>query len=322
MSQTLNFNPGDEIVVSSLDHEANIASWVNLAERQNLALKWWTPDHPTNPKLTVENLQALLSEKTRLLTFTHCSNILGTITDVKAIASYAHQQCPNVLVSVDGVAYAPHRQIDVADLGVDFYSFSWYKVYGPHVAMLYASQKAQGHMKSMGHYFNPSASLADKIGLAAGSYELISSIPILVDHLTKEGAWTGVKEQEGIIQKLLLDYLASRDDVTIYGEASADPNVRLPIISFKVRGWGSQELVETVEKDTNLGFRWGSFYSQRLVKDILGLDPVDAIVRVSMAHYNTGKYNALDKFLAWANSGPVDEIKQVIAALEKVVVKR
>jgi selenocysteine lyase/cysteine desulfurase len=289
VSHTLNFSPGDEIVISSLDHEANIASWVSLAERQNLILKWWTPSDTTNPKLTVENLQGLLSEKTRLLTFTHTSNILGTITDVKAIASYAHQQCPDVLVCVDGVAYAPHRQIDVADLGVDFYSFSWYKVYGPHVAMLYASQKAQKQMKSMGHYFNPSASLADKIGLAAGSYELVASIPVLVDHLQKVGAWDGVKEQEAIIQKVLLDYLASREDVTIYGETSADPSIRLPIISFKVRGWGSREIVETVEKDTNLGFRWGSFYSQRLTKGILGLDPVDGIVRVSMAHYNTGK---------------------------------
>lgn len=283
----MSFNPGEEIVISSLDHEANIAPWVDLAERQNLTVRWWTPSHPNNPKLTVENLQGVLSDKTRLLAFTHTSNILGTIHDVKAITACAHQYS-NILVCVDGVAYAPHRQINVADLGVDFYSFSWYKVYGPHVAMLYASREAQKQMKSLGHYFNPNASLADKIGLAAGSYELISTIPVLVDHLLKED-WKGVRKQEGAIQKLLLDYLTSRDDVTVYGETSSDPDVRLPIISFKLRGWGSKESVEAVEKDTNLGFRWGSFYSQRLIKDILNLDPIDGIVRVSMAHYNTGK---------------------------------
>ncbi|KAF5008865.1 hypothetical protein FDECE_4889 [Fusarium decemcellulare] len=303
LSLSLNFQPGDEIVVSAVDHEANIASWVDLAERQGLTLKWWKPEHPTNPKLTVENLKGLLSDKTRLLTLTHCSNILGSIHDVKAITTDAHQY-PALLVCVDGVAYAPHRQIDVRDLGVDFYSFSWYKVYGPHVSMLYASRKAQQHMRPLGHYFNPTASLSDKLSLAAGSYELVSSVPVLVDHLLSEG-WEGVKEQELALQAPLLDYLANRGDVTIYGEKNPDPNIRAPIISFKVRGWGSQELVEAVEQKTKLGFRWGSFYSQRLIKDILGLDPVDAIVRVSMAHYNT-----------------VEEIKAVIAALEEIVVKR
>ncbi|XEV01222.1 hypothetical protein FSHL1_006509 [Fusarium sambucinum] len=303
LSLSLTFQAGDEIVVSAIDHEANIAAWVDLAERQRLTLKWWKPEHSTSPKLTVENLKGLLTAKTRLLTLTHCSNILGTIHDIRSITAYA-RQFPDVLVCVDSVAYAPHRKIDVKALDVDFYSFSWYKVYGPHVSMLYASKKAQEHMRSLGHHFNPSESLADKLGLAAGNYELISSIPVLVSHLLHEG-WEGVKEQELTLQALLLEYLTSRGDVTIYGEKSHDPDTRVPIISFNVDGWGSQELVEAVEQKTNLGFRWGSFYSQRLIKDILGLDPVDAIVRVSMAHYNT-----------------VEEAKAVIAALEGIVVKR
>ncbi|KAJ4255978.1 hypothetical protein NW762_009052 [Fusarium torreyae] len=303
LSQTLNFAPGDEIVVSALDHEANVASWINLAERQQLTLKWWKPEQSSNPKLTVENLEGLLSDRTRLVMFTHCSNILGTIHDVKAITAAAHKY-PNILVGVDGVAYAPHRPIDVQELGVDFYSFSWYKVFGPHIAMLYAGKKAQQQMRPLGHFFNATASLSDKIGFAAGSYELIASIPVVVDHLQQEGWQTSVA-QESSLQSLLLEYLTKRNDVTIYGETTPDTKVRVPTISFKVRGWASRELVEAVEKKTNLAFRWGSFYSNRLIQETLGLDPADGVVRISPVHYNT-----------------IDEIKAVINALEEIVVRR
>ena len=134
MASTLNFNEGDELVISSVDHESNVASWVDLAERQKLVIRWWKPE-PTadlgvkaNPKLTPENLLGLLSARTRLVTLTHASNILGTIHDIKAITDTVHSHCRGALVCVDGVAYAPHRKIDIKELGVDFYAFSWYKV--------------------------------------------------------------------------------------------------------------------------------------------------------------------------------------------------
>jgi selenocysteine lyase/cysteine desulfurase len=286
LSMTLKFEAGDEIVVSALDHEANIASWVELAHHQHLTLKLWKPDgQDTSPNLTAENLKPLLSNKTRLVVLTHVSNILGTIHDVKGIAAAAHD-FPNVLVGVDGVAYAPHRPIDVQEFEVDFYCFSWYKVFGPHIAMLYASRTMQRQMRSLGHYFNPSASLADKIGLAAGSYELIASIPVVVNHLLHEG-WEASVAHESQLQHHLLGYLLKREDVTIFGEKSADPRVRVPTVSFKVLGWSSQQVVETVEAKTDIAFRWGSFYSQRLTKEILGLDPADGVIRISMAHYNT-----------------------------------
>jgi selenocysteine lyase/cysteine desulfurase len=288
LSQTLTFQAGEEIIISALDHEANIASWVDLAERQQLVIKWWQPGgQGSSPKLTADNLAGLLTDKTRLLAFTHCSNIMGTIHDVKAISAAAHK-FPNVLVCVDAVAYAPHRPIDVKDLGVDFYAFSWYKVFGPHIAMLYASQTAQEQMRSLGHYFNPKKTLSEKIGLASGSYELVAGIPVLTKELTADG-WDGPIKQEAGLQSRLLDYLKKRKDVTVYGEVSSDSALRVPTISFRVAGWSSREVVETVEAKTNLGFRWGHFYSHRLVKDVLGLDPADGVVRFSMAHYNTGK---------------------------------
>lgn len=309
LSFTLNFNPGDEVVISTLDHEANIASWVDLAKRQDVVVKFWKPEsNTTNPRLTPENLKPLLSSKTRLVSFTHTSNILGTIHDVKYIASSVHASNPSALVVVDAVAYAPHRKVDVKDLGVDAYSFSWYKVYGPHISMLYVSSKAQEEMTSLGHFFNPNKTLENKLGLAGSSYELVASIPAVVEYLSPasgKSKWAGIVEQEGLLQKTLLEYLNARGDVTVYGETSDDVKLRVPTISFSVKGWGSQELVETVERDTEFGFRFGNFYSVRLVDQVLGLDKRDGVVRVSMVHYNT-----------------VDEVKALIAALDKTIASK
>ncbi|KAJ9137907.1 Cysteine desulfurase [Pleurostoma richardsiae] len=299
LSYALLFQPGDEIVVSGIDHEANIAPWVDLADRQKLVLKWWKPSTTAQPRLTAEGLKELLSQKTRLVAFTHASNILGTIHDVKTIAAAVHAHNPRTLVCVDAVAYAPHRKIDVKVLGVDIYCFSWYKVYGPHISMLYASHVAQQQMRSLGHFFNPSDTLEHKLGLAGASYELVSAIPAILEYLS--GKWAGIVEQEQKLQQILLDYLNGRDDVTIHGEKSADTAIRVPTVSFTVKEWNSQELVETVEKDSNFGFRWGGFYSNRLVYEFLGLGS-DGVVRVSMVHYNT-----------------VDEVKSFISALDRTL---
>lgn len=287
-ASTLSFQPGDEIVVSAIDHEANIAPWVDLARRQDLVLKWWKPASPSAPKLLASDLAPLLSARTRLVTCTHASNILGTIHDVKAISAAAHAASPSALVCVDAVAYAPHRAVDVRALGVDVYAFSWYKVYGPHIAVLYAAAgSAQAQMRSLGHFFNPSATLEHKLGLAAGSYELVGGIRAVADYVDGVG-WGAIMAQEAELQGLLLGYLNGRADVTVRGETSADGAVRVPTVSFTVEGWDSRELVETVEKETRFGFRWGAFYSNRLVNEFLGLGK-DGVVRVSMVHYNTGE---------------------------------
>ncbi|KAF4440783.1 hypothetical protein F53441_12191 [Fusarium austroafricanum] len=300
----LSFEQGDEIIVSTLDHEANIAPWLDLADRQRLRIRWWCPEgQGNNPKLTVDSLKPLLSEKTRFLAFSHCTNLLGSIHDVKAIAAAAHEY-RDVLVCVDGVAYAPHRSVDVKDLGVDLYCLSWYKVFGPHIAMLYGSREAQKQLQPLGHYFSPTATLSDKAGFAAWSYELIASIPVVVDDLLAQG-WKECVQQETEIQTLLLNYLNQRSDVTVYGETSPDPSKRLPIISFTIDGWNSRSVVAAIEANSNLGLKHDHFYSHRLVTEVLDLDATDGVVRVSMAHYNTR-----------------EEIETVIATLQEIIVKR
>ncbi|KAI1779485.1 PLP-dependent transferase [Hypoxylon cercidicola] len=300
------FEEGDEIVVSAIDHEANIAPWKDLASRLKLVVKWWEPSYatPTNPKLEPEDLKPLLSPRTRLVTCTHASNVLGTVHNVKAIAAAVHA-VPDALLCVDGVAYAPHRPVDVKDLGVDFYVLSWYKIFGPHVAMLYGSRKAQEQMQSLGHFFNPHDTLEQKISLGSGYYELVAAIPPIVAYTggPSSAEWTAVATQESLLQTKLLAYLNAHKDIAVYGEPRADGHLRLPVVSFRVAGWDSRELVETLERTTPYGFRWGAFYSNTLVRDFLGLG-ADGVVRVSMAHYNT-----------------VEEIEGFIEAIDKVISK-
>ena len=128
LSLILSLPPSSTLILSQLDHEANISAWVRLAKLQSHTIKWWQPTtSSTSPLLTPENLRPLLDEKTALVTCTHASNVLGTIHDIKAIAEEVHK-IPGAKLCVDGVAYAPHGEVDIKELGVDFYSFSWYKV--------------------------------------------------------------------------------------------------------------------------------------------------------------------------------------------------
>lgn len=309
--------PGSEIILSKLDHEANVASWLQMAEWRNLTVKWWDAPDKQNPKLESSVLKTLLSDKTKLVCCTHTSNILGTISDIKQIAKTVHT-VPGALLCVDAVAYAPHRQVDMRDLDVDFYCFSWYKVYGPHIAMLYAKQSSQSKLQSLGHYFKGSASLEDKLGLAAANYELTASVPKVCEYLSRI-PWQAIASHEEKLQGILIDYLNSRSDVKIWGEPVADAAKRVPVISWTVDGRSSKDIVEAVEAQSDFGFRWGAFYSNRLVQEVLGLDPVDGVVRVSLVHYNTGKVLMHVTVNYCANEYTEDEIKQFVKVLDEVL---
>jgi len=172
--------------------------------------------------------------------------------------------------------------------------------------MLYASTAAQAHLRTLGHYFNPTATLDNKLVLAGASYELAQALPEVVAYL--ERVFPSSEPHEEKIQAILLDYLHARGDVTIYGEPSADRAKRVPTISFNVEGWDPKDLVEKTEElqakegiSPEYGFRWGHFYAKRLCDDILGCGK-NSVVRVSMVHYNTeaevkGLCELLDKVL-------------------------
>lgn len=158
--------------------------------------------------------------------------------------------------------------------------------------VLYASSdRAQQQMRSLGHFFNPHATLENKLGLAAASYELLSAVPAAAAYPSSVPGWDAIRAHEAELQSLLLTYLLSDGTgVTVHGARSADPAVRVPTVSFTVAGWDSRALVEKVEAGTPFAFRWGAFYSNRLVSDVLGLEGKSGVVRVSFVHYNTGKW--------------------------------
>ena len=151
----------------------------------------------------------------------------------------------------------------------------------------------------MSHYFNPTKTLEDKLGFAGSNYENVQSIPKIVSYL--EGSDAAITEHEGKLQKILLDYLNSRPDVTILGSTSTDSKDRVPTVSFTVEDVSPKKIVDDAEKISNYGFRWGHFYSKRMCDEVLGLGP-EGVTRVSMVHYNTE-----------------DEIRGLVEVLKKVL---
>lgn len=286
VSHALRFEAGDEIVLSLGDHESNISPWLDLAERCSLAVKWYEPD----PSSDAGDIVSLFTEKTKLVAITHASNVLGTINPIRAIADKAH--AVGALLAVDGVAYAPYGPIDVQELGADFYVFSWYKVFGPHISTLYASDRAFPHVRSLGHYFHPTDTLEGKLGLAAASYELLQAVPLVVEYLgPRDGEMRRWMEaQHRAITAPLLSYLAANGGYAILGKPEAGPG-RVPVVSFVVGGRDSAAVVAGIEARSEYGLKYGHFYCPRLVGDVLGLlgKGTGGVVRVSLAHYNTGK---------------------------------
>ncbi|MDA9632556.1 aminotransferase class V-fold PLP-dependent enzyme, partial [Pelagibacteraceae bacterium] len=141
--------PGDEVIVTNQDHEANISPWRRLSE-VGANIKEWKIN-PETAELDIETFESLLTDKTKIVAVTHCSNIVGTVNNLKKISELAHKK--NAIVIGDGVSFAPHGFPDVKELGVDFYTFSLYKTYGPHLALLYGRENLLKKLPNQNHQF-------------------------------------------------------------------------------------------------------------------------------------------------------------------------
>jgi cysteine desulfurase family protein (TIGR01976 family) len=288
------WKPGDEVIVTNCDHEANIGGWRRL-ERKGIIIKEWRLN-PETLELHMEDLEALMTDKTRLVALTHASNILGTINPIKKIAAFVHDR--GAMICVDGVAYAPHALVDVRDLDVDFYAFSFYKVYGPHYSVLYGKKAHLLKLPVINHFFIADDDVPYKFQPGSVNYELSYSLLGLTDYFTQfaeaHGADTGnaaafaydcFAPHEEQLSARLLDFLNTKSNVRIIGRKEAHRGVRMPTISFVVDDTKSSSI--TLETDKHkIGIRYGDFYARRLIED-LGLMPRDGVVRVSMVHYNT-----------------------------------
>ena len=289
------FQPGDEIILTNVDHEVNISPWLDLAESRGLNIKWWQ-FRPETLELELDDLDALLTEKTRLVCVTLTSNVLGTINPVADIARRVHDA--GALLCVDAVAYAPHRAMEVRDWDVDFCIWSAYKVYGPHHAFLYGKY---GELQKLGNLYHRFVGdkLPNKLEPGNPNYELAYGCIAVGDYLEEladlcgaagfkrpvDSAFGVIAEHEEALSARLLDYLKGRNNVRIIGRETADRMERVPTISFVVDGRDSESVVRKVDQH-HIGIRFGDFYACRLIQD-LGLARQKGVVRVSMVHYNT-----------------------------------
>lgn len=307
------WHPGDEIIVTNSDHEANVSCWMDLQER-GIIVKIWHINAETL-QFELSDLHALMSEKTRLVAVVHVSNILGTINPVRDIARLVHQA--GALLCVDGVAFAPHRLIDVQELEVDFYVCSSYKIYGPHLALLYGKLSLLRGMDGINHNFISNDEVPYKFQpgninfeLTYGMLGVIAYFIQLHDHHFPDAtslpdriklirSFSLIADHEQILANTLLDYLKTKERIRIIGHSTGDKEKRVPTISFIHENFRSSEIVELVDK-YRIGIRFGDFYAKRIIHD-LGLEEKDGVIRVSMVHYNT-----------------VDEVQRLIGAFEEI----
>lgn len=299
IAQTL--SPGDEIIVTDVDHEANIGAWRALARSHGVIVKEWALDRETL-RLEPSALAPLLGPRTRLVCFTHASNLLGTIHDVASITRFVRAHAPTARVFVDGVAYAPHRPIDVTAWDVDYYVFSFYKVYGPHFAVLYGKRAHIGELACIHHDFIDRGAGPYKLQPGNVSFELAHSVIGIYEYFASLGpnAWADIAAHEELLARSLLGYLRGVPGVRIHGHPDADRGARVPTVSFTIAGRSSEEIVRAVDRH-RVGIRWGDFYARRLV-DLLGVRAQGGVIRASMVHYNT-----------------LEEVDRLIAALEHVL---
>ena len=310
-SMASQFAPGDEIIVTVSDHESNIGPWVGL-EDAGVKIKTWQLDKHSL-ELNVEDLQDLMTDRTRLVAVTFVSNILGTINPIAEIAKVVHDR--GALICVDAVAYAPHRAIDVTALDVDYLAFSLYKVFGPHFAVLYGKYDLFAELDSLYHYFYGKDKIPAKLEPGNASYELGYSSIGIVDYLAElaeragqsgsmrqkiEFAFAQVTQHENLIAERLLKYLRSRSDTGIIGLARGDDPRRVPTISFVIEGRDPGEIARKIDP-YNIAIRCGDFHARRLI-EYLDLARGNGCVRVSMTHYNT-----------------LEETDALVAALDEVL---
>ncbi|MUP44979.1 cysteine desulfurase-like protein [Gramella sp. BOM4] len=298
LSISSEWKEGDEVIVTNTDHEANVSPWMDL-QKKGIKVRIWKVN-PDSLELEIDELKKLLNSNTRLVAVTHTSNVLGTINPLKEIAKVVHEA--GALICADGVAYAPHRQVDVQDLDVDFYTFSWYKTYGPHLAVMYGKYHHLLKLDSLNHYFIGKEEIPYKLQPGNLNFELTYSILGILEYYEdfyrqhfrkKEGnlkdrlekVFEVIAEHEENLAAILLNYLNEHPDIRIIGSETNASDNRVPTISFVHSEMKSDQIVGRVDQH-RIGIRFGDFYAKKLIQD-LGLEEKNGVVRVSLVHYNT-----------------------------------
>ncbi len=284
--------PGQAIIVTDQDHEANSGPWRRL-EKEGVEIREWQLD-PETGLLNVSDLENLLDESVRLVCFPHCSNIVGAINPVVEITAAAH--AAGAFVCVDGVSYAPHGFVNVGDLGPDIYLFSAYKTFGPHQGIMVLRRELGALLPNQAHWFN-----ADTLykrytpagpdhAQVAGSAGMADYYDALAVHHGIEGSpatqTMGVHDlmreyETGLLQPVL-DYLAEKNSVRLVGPR--DAAAKAPTVAVELPGPGA----DAAEKLAKLGIMagGGDFYGARPLQS-MGIDLEKGVLRLSFVHYTS-----------------------------------
>jgi cysteine desulfurase family protein (TIGR01976 family) len=296
-----------EIVVTDLDHEANIATWIALQSR-GAEIRWWKmrPDGT----LHTDDLQPLLGDRTRLVACAVASNALGSIVDVKEVARMAHAAGAELFL--DAVHYAPHGSIDVQHWDCDYLVCSGYKIFAPHMGFLWGKRELLERLPTFREDFIPDE-IPGKIEVGTYVYENVAGMDAALRYLQDLGrrllpqsqncspranlvnSMEGIRRYEKLLVAETLRGLAGIDKVTVYGIQERELlDHRVPTVCFNVEGVSAAAVAERCA-DNAIGVRDGNMYSPRLLHR-MGISPQTGAVRASLAHYNT--LEEIDKFIS------------------------
>ena len=285
---------GDEIIVSCQDHEANAGAWRKLADQGIKIVEWHA--HSETGLLSLDELDGLFSDRSKMVAFPHCSYVIGHINPVKEISQRAHKH--GALCVVDGVGYAPHGFPDLKDLGADIYLYSLYKTFGPHLGLMYINKELIGKMENQSHFFKEGIARSiltpagpDHAQIAAASGILDYFDAVYEHHFDTEAEPAQrnsalnrlFQEHEKALLERLLDFLRSRDDIQIIGPDSAEE--RAPIVSIIPNNKNIKKVYATLtEHKLMLGV--GHFYAVRPLMD-MNIPREPGVLRISFLHYTS-----------------------------------
>ena len=299
MSRSLGriFAPGDEIIVTRMDHEGDVSPWLLLAEDLDLVIKW-LPFNVDTWKIEPEDLQALLGPRTRLLALNYASNLTGSINDVAALAALARSA--GAMTYVDAVQLAPHQCIDVQALGCDFLVCSSYKFFGPHLGVLWGRRQLLDELPAYKVRCASDAS-PEKWETGTPQTELLAGLAACVDYYdwlgvqvsdrgTRrsriEAAYGAAIDHEARLVTRLIDGIKAIPGTAIHG--ITNPNrvgERVPTVSMTHDRVLPPQVAERLARDEICVWS-GHNYAFEVVKH-LGIDEETGVVRIGLAHYNT-----------------------------------
>lgn len=275
--------PGDEVVVTEQDHEANSGVWRRLAQTGATIREWRV--NPETGRLDPAALDPLLSERTRLVCFPHASNIVAEINPVAEIAAKVH--AAGAVAVVDGVSYAPHGLPDLGALGADVYFFSAYKTFGPHQGVMAVRRALADRLPNQSHFFNDGA-IRKRLIPAGPDHAQVAALQGVCDYFDALEAHHAapahelIRDREAALLAPLLERVRGLNGVRLIGPD--DPATRAPTVALACPLPGEAMARRLAAHRIMAG--GGHFYAHRLIS-ALGIDPEHGVLRLSFLHYTS-----------------------------------